>query len=187
MGFQPDQTWVGLGLKYDGMAVLGAESFEGVATRVDSATNPWREVNVTSIRVGLGLGGSVGLAAFVGFNMALLEWGDGKALSDWGLTFAIPEARVGLDDLKAGLAIQRFLDGTDFLRDTFIAEMRNAERIEQLRDFASWLWSTGETYGEGQSDEPTIVVIDVPGVGGGAEVSAYLSGGEFSAGPVVAG
>ncbi|MFQ6329137.1 hypothetical protein ACLMAL_23785 [Nocardia sp. CWNU-33] len=117
--------------------MFGAETFEGVATRVDSASNPWRDVNVTSIRLGVGLGGSVDLSVFAGFNMALLEWADGKPVTDWDLNLAVPGVEVGLDDLREGLALARFIEGTDFLSSAFVAEMKNAERISQLRDFAS--------------------------------------------------
>ncbi|SCL25647.1 hypothetical protein GA0074692_2001 [Micromonospora pallida] len=56
MDFREDQTWVGAGGKVGGIAIFGAESFEGVAVRVDSVDNSWHEVNVTSVRLGLGLG-----------------------------------------------------------------------------------------------------------------------------------
>ncbi len=117
--------------------------------------------------------------------MALLEWAEGQAVTDWGLTIAIPEVKVGLDDLRWGLALDDFLEGSDFLADLFIGSMKNGERISQARDFASWLWSTGEYRAAAQSDEPAVLLIDVPGVGWGAEISAFLSGGEFTAGPVV--
>ncbi|SCL25642.1 hypothetical protein GA0074692_2000 [Micromonospora pallida] len=122
---------------------------------------------------------------FVGFNMPLLESANGLSVTDWGLNIAIPEVKVGLDDLRYGLELDKFLSGSDFLAPLFLSEMKNAERFGKLRDFASWLWSTGEFYGTGTSSDPAIMVIDVPGAGWGAEVSAFVTGGEFSCGGVV--
>lgn len=186
MSFRADQTWFGAGAKVGGIALIGAETFEGVATRLDSASNPWREVNVTNVRLGVGLGGSVGLTVFVGFNMALLEWAEGTPVTDWGLNIAIPQVKVGLDDLRWAAALDSFLDGSDFLADYFISTMKNSERLGAARDFASLLWSTDDAARATRADEPTVLLIDVPGVGWGAEISLFASGGEFSAGPVIA-
>lgn len=53
----------------------------------------------------------------------------------------------------------------------FTESMRNSSGFSHLRDFASWLWSTGEYFGCGTSD-PVVMFIDIPGVGMGAQ--SYL-------------
>lgn len=180
MEFRADRTWVGAGIKVQGIAIVGASSFEGIAIRMDSIENEWHEFNITSINLGIGLGGSVGAALFVGFNMGMLEWANGMSVTDWGINIALPEIKVPLDDIGASLELYKYLDGTSFLPDLFARSVRNGDRFSQLRDFSAWLWASGDYYGTGASTEPIIMVLDVPGAGGGLEVSAFLSGGEFN-------
>jgi hypothetical protein len=175
-----DQTWIGAGVKVGGIAVFGAETFEGVATRLDSWNSAWQEVNITSIRLGLGLGGSVGISLFFAFNVNTLWEVDGTGVSDWGLNVTVPDLKVSIDSLKMGLDLTKYVEGSEFLTKAFIGGM-SPESIGKLRDFASFLYNAPDLQAD---SSPKIVLLDIP-VGTGAELSVFVSGGELSVGQPV--
>lgn len=178
-----ERTWVGAGAKVGGMAVIGAETFEGVATRLDIWESSWHEVNVTGIRLGIGLGGSIGVSLFFALNANTLWELNGTTLTDWGLNIAVPEFKANLSSVGFELKLAEFLDETSksFLRKDFIGSLK-PEGIAKLRDIASTIFNASEQFLNGGSG---IVVLDVPGIGTGAEVSLFLTGGEFSVGPTL--
>ena len=78
------------------------------------------------------------------------------------------------------LKLAEFLDESSksFLRKDFIGSLK-PEGIAKLRDIASTIFNGSEQFLNGGSG---VVVLDVPGIGTGAEVSLFLTGGEFSVG-----
>jgi hypothetical protein len=177
-----EQTWVGAGIKVGGIAIAGAETFEGVATRLDDGANPWQEVNVTSIRLGLGLGGSIGVSIFLAFNVNTLWEVNGKSITDWGLNIAVPALKVNVQSVGWELDLAKYVEGSKFLSREFVRGM-TPEKLAKLRDLASFVYNAATDGGDGATGgEPVLMVLDVPEVGWGAELSVFLTGGEFSAG-----
>lgn len=180
MDLQFERTWAGAGIKVGGMAVAGMETFEGVAIRMDSLDNPWQEVNVTSIRLGLGLGGSIGVALFFAFNVGNLFEVNGQSLTDWGLNIALPRLKVNLQSIKLELELANYIEGTEFLSKAFIASL-TPEKFAKLRDLVSFIFNSAIGAGEVlTSNEAKLIVLDVPALSSGVEASLFLSGGEFS-------
>src|SRR4051812_44669791 len=94
MAFEEDRTWVGAGAKVGGIAVIGMETVEGVVARLDDMQSSWTEINITSLRLGLGLGGSAGAVIICAFNVTgVLYTINGLSVSDWGATLALPEVK----------------------------------------------------------------------------------------------
>ena len=175
------QTRLGTGVKVGGIALIGAEAFEGVATRIDSWSSAWHEINVTSIRLGLGLGGSAGISLFFAFHTNTLWEINETYVSDWGLNIVVPELKINIQSLKLSLDLTRYIEGTEFLSKAFIGGM-TAEKIAVFRDLASFIYNSSEMIQEDPA--PKIVLLDIP-VGAGAELSVFVSGGEFSVGGAI--
>jgi hypothetical protein len=188
MELRDDRTWVGAGIKVGGIAIAGAETFEGVATRLDSWRTTWLEVNVTGIRLGLGLGGSIGASVFFAFNVGTLYEVNNTVVTDWGLNIAVPSLKANLKSLGVAINLEKYLDsaGRVFLKRQFIGNM-TPEKLAKLRDLASVVYnSTTEGAAGILGGEPKLLVLDVPGAGWGAELSVFATGGEFTVGDAVA-
>ena len=181
MLLKDDQTWIGAGLKIGGiLGVAGAETFEGVATRIDSWNNPWNEINISSMRLGLGLGGSIGTAVFFAFNTLTLYGMEQTRVSDWGLNVVVPELKVNIETLKFSLDLTKYVEGTEFLSKAFIGGM-TIEKMAHFRDLATSIYNTAELYTDNNAK---LILLDLP-LGWGAELSAFVSEGEFSVGEAV--
>lgn len=188
MSLRYDQTWFAPGVKIGGMAVLGAESFQGCATRVDGF-DTWQEVNVTSLRLGLGLGGSIGISLFCAFNCPTLYSVNGKFVSDWGINIALPGVKANAKGLGTALNLATYLDqaGRAFLVKPFIRSL-SPEKISKIRDWMSLVYNSADGGAKMAvaNGEPWVTVLDLP-IGTGAEVSAYFTGGEVSVGGYITG
>jgi len=101
MGYRLDRTWAGAGVKVGGIAFIGADTFEGVAFRLDTwPTQSAHEVNATNIRLGIGLGGGVGASLVFVFNAGTLWEINGLLLDDWGINLALPGAKIGVGKIS---------------------------------------------------------------------------------------
>jgi hypothetical protein len=172
-----EQTWAGVGVKYGGMILIGAESFEGAAFRLDNwPRHSLHEINITSIKGGLGLGGGIGMSLVFAFNVNTLWEVNGKEMGDWGIQIALPAAKIGVGKLSVQV-LKGLTKGADLLNDV------SAKRLQNLRTIASLLYSLVFDVREGVTvKEWKVVVIDVPEAGWGAELSAYMSYGEIDIG-----
>jgi hypothetical protein len=76
LGYGPDRTWFGAGLKGGGtLFVAGMEGFEGAIINIQSPRACF-EFNITSVRLGPGLGAGGGLALLLAYNVHYVadEW-----------------------------------------------------------------------------------------------------------------
>lgn len=179
MAYDLATTWAGIGIKVDGMIIAGADSFEGAAIRLDSSPSASiTGVNVSSIRFGLGVGGSIGTSLFLAFNTPTLTWLNGQELDrDWGIAFAVPGVKVTLGNAlsQAWKVLKTLKKGSDLLRVS-------PEQIEKLRDVAAKVWAAREGGAVAASNKSTALVLDIPEAGWGAEISAYLAWGKVMTG-----
>lgn len=176
MDLSMNQTWAGIGVKVDGMIIVGADSFEGAAFRLDGWPNASiTGVNVSSIRFGLGLGGSIGVSLFFAFNTPVLSWLNNQYLDrDWGVAFAVPGVKLTVGNAlsQSYKALKTLKKGRDLVTRV------TPEQIQAFRDAASKIYSAGGMPG-GKS---TALVLDIPEAGWGAEMSAYLAWGQVMTG-----
>ena len=160
---------------------MGAETFEGVATRIDEWATAWHEINITSIRLGLGLGGSCSMSLFFAYHVNTLWEINNSSITDWGLNISIPNLKVNIQSLKVSLNLANYIQGTEFFTKAFIGSI-TVEKISMFRDLASFIYNSMEL---GVDNLPKLILLDVPG-GWGAELSVFASGGEFNVGGAIA-
>jgi hypothetical protein len=174
-----NKTWAGVGVKGGGMiGFFGLDTLESCVFRLDGLPNLSSHlVNVTNLRIGAGLGGSVGATAIFVFNAPTLLFAqDIPLLKDWGVNIALPETKVS----GAKITFQAFKNCGNL--KTILSLLKNftPKDIENFRNIASFIYSCVNDYQEGASgSEPAVVAIDIPGIGSGAELSGFASFGKF--------
>jgi hypothetical protein len=186
MAFRTDQTWVGLGIKGGGhLAVIGAETMEGAAGRLDQFTTSVREFNISSIRFGPGLGGSVGVSVMAAFNVPTLQMLENKtltpSLSDFNINLAVPEFKASSKTMialsKLGASLSK--SSSKFLTKAVIGGLKPGD-VATLRDFAHIYWQTVIEGKEADSSNAIkIIVLDIPSAGIGLEASLFWTLGEI--------
>jgi hypothetical protein len=177
-------TWAGVGVKVGGILfIVGADTFEGCAFRLDSSPKAsLHEVNVSSLRGGVGLGGGAGMSLFFAFNVGTLwEINDKKMEPDWGVNLSIPGEKIGIGKVSVRV-LKNLTRGKDLLKHF------DAKRLADFRTLASMFWSMMFDVGAGVNlSDWKAIVIDVPEAGWAAEISAFATWGEISIGGRVFG
>lgn len=181
-----DKTWAGVGIKGGGiLGFVGADTFEGTVFRLDG--NPIASahmVGITNLRLGIGLGGSIGATAVFVFNAPSIWNANKLQLKDCGINIALPEAKIG----GAGITLRAFKNLKNIKQIKTLLKSYNPKDIENLRNIASFIYSILVDYQEGvEANKPNgdkkvpavVVAIDIPGVGSGAELSGFFTYGEF--------
>ena len=176
MPVNANNTWVGFGATIGGMlAIAGVESMVGLLMRADAAAHC--DVNATSARLGLGLGGSGGGAILAAVNCPDLTYfrnhprtgGFGMALALPTIRFTIPPSLarvVGELPVMAGTARQMAL------------LQRTRQHVESLFNFVQAIMSADELRGSVGSGTPGFHIIGLPGLGGGGmEGSIFVTRG----------
>ena len=187
MSFRTQETWVGFGLKGGGMLfVVGAETFEGAACRLDSWGHSATEFNISGFRFGIGLGASAGVSMVLAFNIPVLDSAAGMqikpALDDFNVSLALPEFKAGSKSLTLLARIGNGLKRWEAIDKRVIGGLRPHD-IVALRDFASLVWKALiEGSDADRSRETKLMVIDIPEAGGGLEASLFWTSGELQTG-----
>lgn len=166
-------TWVGLGVKVGGSLVFGFESTEGIMFRLDLPHTSHQEVNITNVRLGLGLGGSIGAVLIYAVNCHSLWDVDRKQLTDLGINIQIPQTKFSLGRFSTTILKGLKGQGANFVKRA------TPKFIADLRDFGSYLYNYGDLGDKLRRKEPDVIAIDVPGIGWGAELSINYTTGEF--------
>lgn len=186
--FREDQTWVGFAIKGGGILfVVGMEGAEGVAGRLDQFKGSLNEFNITSVRMGLGLGGGVGLSMFLAFNTPMLFQLDGTkispALRDFNVNISV-EAKIPLgNSFKMIRPIASKLAAGSKVLGGLKSGLGNLSMsdLSTLRDFAHLYWNaTVEASDAANTRDPKTMMIDIPGAGAGLELSLFWTQGEIS-------
>jgi hypothetical protein len=168
--------WLGFGVKSGGQLLIGG--VESVtAYLVNLGDYETFDLQIVSSRWGLGLGGSGGLVAVLGFGFSVPYEMHGKSVRDWGVNIALTEKLISQGTIRALQASKPFLDG--FKNGTYVAPALNttkvlaqAKHLEHLRNLLHTLYGAFEA-----SQRRGVVVIDLPLLGVGLEISAFLTRG----------
>jgi len=171
--YQPDKQWFGVGLKGGGtVIVVGMEGFEGVIWNAEHP-NVHNEFNITSVRLGLGLGGGVGLSLLIAFNINGSLWGlQGHKITDWGVNVSLGEKWSAI---VKSLRLSGFIKVAGAAAKAKKVTGLTPAHFEQARNLAHYLWDVNEMT---ESDGPTFVTIDTP-VATGAELSVNYTIGSL--------
>jgi hypothetical protein len=172
--FEAEKAWFGAGIKGGGTVfVVGMEGFEGVMWN-SNHPEVHNEFNITSVRLGLGLGGGAGLSLLCAYNINGSMWGlQGHKITDWGVNFALGEKWSAI--VKA-LRLSGFLKVALTVAKAKKVTGLTPVHFEQARNLAHYLWDVGEMV---DSDGPTFVTIDTP-LSAGAELSAHYTIGSLA-------
>ena len=169
--FDPDRTWLGIGEKTGGtLFVVGMEGTEGMVFNLGNMSAR-AGFSLMNVRLGVGLGGGIGLVALCVFNCDNIWRINNTSADDWGVNLSLggqwSKIAKGLKNYKFFTTVARV--GAKLRR--FVPE-----DAENLRNSLHYLYNTFDV---GASSEPKAVMIDTP-IGVGLEASInYSFGGKI--------
>ncbi|MER3429897.1 MAG: hypothetical protein C4324_02435 [Blastocatellia bacterium] len=164
-----ERTWLGIGAKGGGSVLVGTELTEGGLINLGNP-NVREWFSLFSLRLGIGLGASVGLTLICVFNCWNIWFIDKTLITDWGFNFAW----YGKWD-----AVAKALKNMKFIATVLRIGPRLAGfRPSQLENVRLALHYLYNAYDLGTSSgETKVVCIDTVGVG--LEVSLNCTVGEI--------
>jgi len=173
------ESWLGIGVKGGGtLALVGAETLFGEVTNLGFVQDR-HTITISSIRVGAGLGGGAGFVVIIVYNCANLMNLDGTEATDWSINIALG---AKWDAVAKVLAKKQFFMTLIKLGNKF-AKATPGD-LDNLRNSMSYLYTC---YGIASMKGPTVVTLDIPFAGVGAELSVHYLDGEISIGKLTRG
>lgn len=170
-------SWIGLGVKGGGtVGLIGLETMEGSVTNLGFVRHT-QSLNLTSIRVGLGLGGGVGMVAIMVFNCPNLAVLHDTIGTDFSVNVAI--GGVKWDGVFKALKARKFF--STMTRLNGVIQKASPDDISNIRNSMSYVWSTIEI----AAYSPQLVALDIPFAGVGQEVSIHALEGKITIGDLV--
>lgn len=171
-----DKRWLGFGFKSGGQLLIGGvESITAYVVNLGDFET--FDLQIVNSRWGLGLGGSGGFVAVIGFGFSIPYELDHKSLNDWGVNVAFTEKIISKSVLQSIQSSKWFIDS--FKNGKYVAPALNqsksfvdAARLANMRNLLHTLYAGLEA-----SKHSGIVVIELPFLGMGLELSAYLTRG----------
>jgi hypothetical protein len=179
--FKLYQRWIGFGVKSGGQ--LGIGGFETTTAYVVNVQDGETfDLQIVSSRWGLGLGGGIGAVAVLGFGFSVPYELDHKSIDDWGINIALAERLFSKSVLHAIQGAKPFVDG--FKNGLYVApKLKQAkaaydtwEALSKMRDLLHIVFGELEA---GKGSGMGVVVIDLPLLGKGLELSAFLTRGKM--------
>lgn len=169
MGDPNMKRWLGVGVKSGGQLLIGG--VESLTSRVWCLGDGESfDLQMISSRWGLGLGGSGGAVAVLGFGFTVPYELDHKSSDDWGVSVAITEKIIS-KSLVTSLSVAVTLARAAKMAG--IAKL-SVDTLSQIRNLSHTLYAAYEA-----SKQSGVVVIDLPGAGAGLEVAAYVTKGKM--------
>jgi hypothetical protein len=169
------EMWIGFGIKTGGMlAVAGSEATVGHLYKVGNTTESVRFSRV-GLRLGIGLGGSVGAVVMLVFNAPNIWQLHRMRNDDWGLNLAL-----GKNWTKVGKALK---NAPFYSRIVKLAKSANSFRpqhIDAAGELMEYAYNAFEVASV-KKGSPKIVTFDTP-IGAALEVSINKSFGRIELG-----
>jgi hypothetical protein len=155
------QNWFGLGIKGGGtLGIAGFETMEGYISNLGYPKHS-HELNLSSLRLGVGLGASVGMTAILVFNCGNLQNMNETQVEDWSINISYGEK---WSDIAKALVNMKFFATAAKLISWTKATPKD---IDTIRNAMSYIYTTGDMI----INKPQLVAIDIPGTGIGLEGS----------------
>lgn len=184
MSFDPASTWIGIGQKTGFSLGPGYERFDGVIWNCNDFR--YAGLRINSIRIGLGVGGSTGVSLVLIFNALNQARIHNLEITDWGVNIAIGD-RLGsivsaIRSPRAWGALARAIrtvNRSRVGRGLSSAGIRavSGDDLDSLRNLASTSYSALDVENARRNNNVAVVVLDIPFLGLGAEISVnYLLG-----------
>lgn len=177
LGYRPELAWFGAGVKGGGtLFVVGMEGFEGaiVNTETPSAIN---EFNITSVRLGLGLGGGVGLGVLLAYNIPSMWQVNGTEVTDWGVNVSLGTKWSAIVKSLRYSGLLKVAGAFAKAKKTFGFTPHD---LELIRNFSHQAYSIADLGTPNNAGKPAFIGIDVPGASVGSELSAHYLIGTIS-------
>lgn len=171
-----DNRWLGFGVKSGGqLGIGGVESVTAYVVNLGDIET--FDLEIISGRFGLGLGGTVGAVAVIGFGFSIPYELDHKSLNDWGVNITFTEKLISKSVIQSLQASKLFLDG--FRGGRYVAPVLNKSKaFADAAGFANVRNLLHTLYGGLEAAKGSgVVVIDLPFLGVGLEVSAFVTRG----------
>jgi len=165
-------NWIGLGAKGGGtLGILGMEYLGGTLRNVGSITEH-HDFQLLSYRMGVGLGGGVGVTACIVYDCGNLIDLNGTRVEDWSVN-----AQLGAkwDSILKGLKNYKFLVTVAKLGKKILNATPGD--MDNLRNAMSYLYTAYDIASKGKG--PKVVTIDIPGAGVGLELSLHRTEGNM--------
>lgn len=169
------QNWFGVGIKGGGtLGVAGFETMEGYVANLGYPRHQ-HELNLSSLRLGLGLGASVGMTAILVFNCGNIQNLNETQSEDWSINISFGEK---WSDIVKALANLRF-----FATAAKLVKWTKATPgdIDTIRNSMSYFYTAADMI----KNKPQLVAIDIPGAGIGLEGSIHKLYGTILIGDLV--
>ena len=170
------KRWIGFGVKSGGQLLIGGVE-STTAYMVNLGSGETFDLEIISSRWGLGLGGSGGAVVVFGFGFIEPYELHGKSSNDWGVNIAFTEKLVSKSALQSLVFSRHFFD--IYKNNRALLAYRHVKSafkdiafFGQLRQFLHTVYAGFEA-----SKRSGIVVLEIPYVGGGLELSAYATRG----------
>lgn len=158
------------------MGVTGFETMEGYVANLGYPRH-CHELNLSSLRLGIGLGASVGMTAVLVYNCGNIQNLNETKSEDWSINISYGEK---WSDIVKGLANLRFDKTAAKLVSWSKATPKD---IDTIRNSMSYLWTAGDMI----ANKPQVVAIDIPGAGIGLEGSIHKLYGTIRIGDLIVG
>jgi hypothetical protein len=170
------KRWLGFGVKSGGQLLIGGVE-STTAYVVNLGDLETFDLQIISSRWGLGLGGSGVAVAVIGFGFTVPYELHGKPLNDWGVNVAFTEKLISKSALQSIHQSKYFIDG--FKNGRYVAPTLNARNtftgiglLQNVRNALHTLYG-GLEAAKGSG----VIVLDLPFLGVGLELSAFLTRG----------
>lgn len=171
------QHWFGVGIKGGGtIGIAGFETMEGYVSNLGYPRHS-HELNLSSMRLGLGLGASVGMTAILIFNCGNIQNLHDTQAEDWSINISYGEK---WSDIVKGLGNIKFFSTAAKLVSWTKATPKD---IDTIRNGASYIYSEIDTFKS--RGKAQLVAVDIPGAGIGLEGSIHKLYGTLLIGDMV--
>ena len=170
-GFDYNKFWIGHGAKVGGIIVVAG--MEGVDGKIHhTATGALYNFNLTSVRLGFGLGASAGEALILIFDCdnPYVRLHDTE-VKDWGINISMAGSWA---------KVAKFLkDGGFWLRigKLGLKGARHLRNIELIRNDLSYIYNMLDL--NNLDGKPKVIILDTP-LGAGLELSAVYTEGKIT-------
>ncbi|HKD28958.1 MAG TPA: hypothetical protein VKC66_24010 [Xanthobacteraceae bacterium] len=170
------KRWIGFGVKSGGQLLIGGvESVTAFMVNLESGET--FDLEIISSRWGLGLGGSGGAVAVLGFGFIEPYNLHGKPENDWGVNIAFTEKLISKSVIQSLVFSKRFIEIYRANRALLAyrhvkSAFKDMAFFEQIRNTLVTVYAGFEA-----SKHEGIVVIELPVASVGLEVSGYVTRG----------
>jgi hypothetical protein len=171
-----DTRWLGFGVKSGGqLVVAGVESVTAFVMCLGDLET--FDLEIVSSRWGPGLGGGIGAVAVLGFGFSVPYELHRQDVNDWGINVAFDEKLISKSVVQSIEASKPFIDS--FKNGVYQAPkllkttaFKHAAELMHVRNLLHTLYGAFEA-----SKRNGIVVLELPVLNAGLELSAFLTRG----------